>query len=356
MAEVLSQNQIDMLLASMQGEDDGLDGERAEHEEPEKKLRKYDFYSPKKFTKDKLRLLRDVFDKFARIANSQINSLFRLGCEIEVTAIEEQRYYEFANALNDRDILANVTLFQQERRMAKPLLFHVTVPIMLNFMDRLMGGDGDMHVEQDYMYTEVERALYKNIMTYFAEGLGDSWKNYINISTEYHTIEDNPTMLQIIGVDETVLIVVLEIVAENSMTGRISICFPGDLLSDLFAIYDRRNLKEHGKTVDHREEIMGSLHDTPVNVHALLGKVNISMKDLSELQEGDVIRLNKSKDAPVEIDVEGMPWFYGRLGQSKSKTAVLIQSTHERKTEAFPLTMAESAEKKERLREEIKNG
>lgn len=344
MAEVLSQNQIDMLLASMQGSGTDTAEGQTDREEPEKKIRKYDFYSPKKFTKDKLRLLRDVFDKFARIANSQINSLFRLGCEIDVTAIEEQRYYEFANALNDRDILANVTLFQQERRMAKPLLFHVTVPIMLNFMDRLMGGDGDMQVEQDYMYTEVERALYKNIMTYFAEGLGDSWKNYINISTEYHSIEDNPTMLQIIGVDETILIVVLEITAENGMTGRISICFPGDLLSDLFAIYDKRNTKEHGKTVDHREEIMGSLHDTPVNVHALLGRVNISMKELYELQEGDVLRLNKPKDAPVEIDVEGTPWFYGELGQSKSKTAVLIHSVHKKEKEAFPLTMAESAE------------
>lgn len=347
MAEVLSQNQIDLLLASMQDGDGESEEDQRICEEPDKKIRKYDFYSPKKFTKDKLRLLRDVFDKFARIANSQINSIFRLGCEIQVSAIEEQRYYEFANALNDRDILANVTMFQQEKQMAKPLLFHVTVPIMLNFMDRLMGGDGDMQVEQDYMYTEVERSLYKNIMTYFAEGLGDSWKNYINISTEYHSIEDNPTMLQIIGVDETVLIVVLEVFAENGMTGRISICFPGDLLSDLFAVYDRRNTKEHGRSVGHALDIMEGIKNSPVHVNALLGRIEISMRELCELQEGDVIRLNKQKDSPVEIDVEGMPWFYGALGQNKSNVAVLIHELQGgQKEDAFGL-QAEEAEQNE---------
>lgn len=351
MAEVLSQNQIDLLLASMHGGGSEAQEERTEPEQKDKKYRKYDFYSPKKFTKDKLRLLRDVFDKFARIANSQINSLFRLGCEIEVKAIEEQRYYEFANALNDRDILANVVLYQQETRMAKPLLIHMTVPIMLNFMDRLMGGEGDMEVEQDYTYTEVERALYKSIMSYFAEGLGDSWNNYIHLRAEYKKIEDNPTMLQIIGVDETVLIVVLEITAENGMTGRISICFSGELLSDIFAVYDKRNSRENDKAAGHADDIMETLRESPVDVRAVLGRVNVSMKELYELQEGDVIRLDRPKDAPVEIEVEGMPWFYGNLGQKQSKTAVLIHDiheVHEIKQEDLLLKAAEETIEKER--------
>lgn len=351
MAEVLSQNQIDLLLASMHGGGDEVKEKHIGSVQKDKKYRKYDFYSPKKFTKDKLRLLRDVFDKFARIANSQINSLFRLGCEIEVKAIEEQRYYEFANALNDRDVLANVVLYQQDARMSKPLLIHMTVPIMLNFMDRLMGGEGDMEVEQDYTYTEVERALYKNIMSYFAEGLGDSWNNYISLRAEYKTIEDNPTMLQIIGVDETVLIVVLEITAENGMSGRLSICFSGDLLSDIFAVYDKRNSRESDKVVDHAEDIMETLKESPVNVRAVLGRVNVSMKDLYELQKGDVIRLNKPKDSPVEIEVEGVPWFHGNLGQKKSKTAVLIHDiheVHEIKQEPLLLRAAEETMDKER--------
>ena len=70
MAEVLSQNQIDMLLAAMNS---GDDSEKTKSKEnlPEMRYRKYAFYSPKKFTTDKLRLLQDVFDKYTRIVVSQ---------------------------------------------------------------------------------------------------------------------------------------------------------------------------------------------------------------------------------------------------------------------------------------------
>lgn len=49
MAEVLSQSQIDALLSSMQS---GEDVETKASDTPEENYRKYDFYSPKKFTKD----------------------------------------------------------------------------------------------------------------------------------------------------------------------------------------------------------------------------------------------------------------------------------------------------------------
>lgn len=73
MAEVLSQSQIDALLNSMQS---GGGAEEKKEEKPEIKYKKYDFYSPKKYTKDRLKMLRTIYDNYARIASSQINGLF----------------------------------------------------------------------------------------------------------------------------------------------------------------------------------------------------------------------------------------------------------------------------------------
>lgn len=56
MAEVLSQSQIDALLnAARNGE---MDLAAKAESSSEKKYRKYDFYSPRKFTKDRLKMLR----------------------------------------------------------------------------------------------------------------------------------------------------------------------------------------------------------------------------------------------------------------------------------------------------------
>lgn len=329
MAEVLSQNQIDMLLAAMNSGDD-TEKTKSKENSPGMRYRKYDFYSPKKFTKDKLRLLQDVFDKYTRIVVSQVNSMFRFGCEIQVSTIEEQRYYEFSNALKDTDILASLDLMLQGERVNKPVLMHITLPIMLDFMDRMMGGEGDdADVSSDYVYTEIERALYSNIMSYLSEGLGDAWNNYVNMEFCYRHIEDNPTMLQVIGVDETVVIVILEVKGEDGNGGRISICLSGDLLTDIFAIYDRRTYREKNTNfVDMSEHIMDSLNQSLVDISVKLGSVVITMKDLRELREGDIINLNKPKDSLVAVDVAKRPWFEGHIGQHKNNLAVLIEEVY----------------------------
>ena len=61
MAEVLSQSQIDALLsAARSGE---MDLNRSD-QDGEKKYRKYDFYSPRKFTKDRLKMISGIFENY----------------------------------------------------------------------------------------------------------------------------------------------------------------------------------------------------------------------------------------------------------------------------------------------------
>lgn len=324
MSEVLSQSQIDFLLDSLKG---GDSDSKTEEKKPEVKYRKYDFYSPKKFTKDKLRILRDVFEKYARIVISQINSLFRLSCELEIAVIEEQRYYEFSNALRDTDILTSVAVQLQDTWQVKPMLMHITTPLMLTFMDRMMGGSGaNTDVDADYSYTDIERALYKTIMNYMIESLKDSWVNYVDLLFEFEAIEDTPTMLQSIGLDETVVIVTLEARAGDAQ-GRISICFSGDLLTDVFTIFDKKTNKEKSiNYIDSTEDIMHNIRNTELNVSAKLGTVEVMMEDIYNLHVGDVINLNKPRDGDIEIEVENLPWFTGRLGQQNNKMAVLIEN------------------------------
>ena len=113
MADVLSQSQIDALLNSMQNGDT----ESSAPEKPkqiEKEHKKYDFYSPKKYTKDKLKMLRSIYDNYSRVASSQLNGLFRVASEVEVVDVEEQRYYEFSNALNETDVITLVNVGLQD--------------------------------------------------------------------------------------------------------------------------------------------------------------------------------------------------------------------------------------------------
>ncbi len=100
MSEVLSQSQIDALLNAFQS-----GGNEEKPAEPEKKYRKYDFSRPRKFTKDRIKMLNGVFENYTRVLNNRLNALLRINCEIEVESIEEQRYFEFSNAISESDVM-----------------------------------------------------------------------------------------------------------------------------------------------------------------------------------------------------------------------------------------------------------
>ena len=136
MADVLSQSQIDALLKSMQGGggDDSsssttpaqpeqktavVQEEKKKPETPEIKYSKYDFYSPRKFTKDKMKILNSVFENYARIITSQVNGVFRVMTDITVMEVQERRYYEFVNSLNENDVitLVNASVENYSRKL-----------------------------------------------------------------------------------------------------------------------------------------------------------------------------------------------------------------------------------------------
>ncbi|MCI9546145.1 MAG: flagellar motor switch protein FliM [Lachnospiraceae bacterium] len=330
MSEVLSQSQIDALLNSMKGGGDDSAGNSQEKEEKkEVQYRKYDFYSPRKFTTEKLKLLRNIFENYSRIATSQMNSMFRMTSDMEVQDVEEQRYSEFNNALTDSDIMTLVKVTLPEQTKNLPMLMHISPRLMVNMIDRMMGGPGDDDsIDSGYVYTSIENVLYQKVMSYLVNALRDAWSGYIRMDTELERVEQDPSMFQDISVDETVAIIVLS-VQMGKLTGNITICIPGNLLTDIFNIIDRRknmNLDEDQKDANVRETIMNSIRESALRVNAQLGVVEVSLQDLYNLHVGDVIDLNKPKESEVSLFVEDQPWFTGKLGVHKKNMAIKIEN------------------------------
>ena len=271
MAEVLSQSQIDALLnAARNGE---MDLAATAEQKAEKKYRKYDFYSPRKFTKDRLKMISGIFEGYSRIINSWINGLLHTTCEIEIESVEEQRYYEFANALTEGDVLAlsDFKVADLPQSSDSPALFHFTTSLMLSMMDRLMGGTGkvDSKIPADYNFTELELKLYESIVKELIAMLGGSWGDYVDIEFNLRRIETNPTLVQLIGLDETVVIIGANIRFPNC-SGRMSICFPGMRLSNIFSHIAMTNQGTRGRTENNSKAIMGILKDSSLEITAEL--------------------------------------------------------------------------------------
>ena len=330
MAEVLSQSQIDALLsAARSGE---MDLSASAEKKAEKKYRKYDFKSPRKFTKDRLKMLSSVFENYTRVINSRINGMLHTTCEVTVESVEEQRYYEFSNALTEGDVLtiAEVELEGQDHPEEPPVLIHYTTSLMLSMMDRLMGGEGDMDAKlpDSYAFTDMELRLYESLVEDMVSVLGGSWENYIDLTCFYRRIETNPTLVQLIGLDETVVIVGINFQFSNS-SGQMNICLPGTVLANIFTRIAAANQSGRGTGEDNSEEILDILRDSELEISAELGRTELQLRDIYFLDVGDVIDLGHPTEEPVYLYVGGKPWFSGKMGIQNNNMAVKIGETYQ---------------------------
>lgn len=326
MAEVLSQSQIDALLNAARSGEMNLDAPA--EKSAEQKYRKYDFYSPRKFTKDRLKMLNSIFESYARVINSRINALLHSTCEIEVDSVEEQRYYEFSNALTESDVVALAKIDLDRLQGDDPILVHLDTPVVLSMLDRLMGGEGepDAGLPNDYNMTDLELNMYEDLISDLVPIMGSSWENYITVHFEYTRTEVNPTLVQLIGYDETVVIVGINIKFPNC-TGRMSLCLPGEMLTNIFSEISK-NTSRRTTGEDKSEEIFDSLRESELEIVAELARTRILLSDLYHLNVGDIVDIKRSKDAPVFLNIGGRRWFDGRMGTSNKQVAVKIGETY----------------------------
>jgi flagellar motor switch protein FliM len=327
MPEVLSQSQIDALLASVMGGDD-VEKESLDLDDKEKNYRKYDFYSPKKFTKDKLNILRNAYENYCRIVSSRINSLLRVTSEVSLVTVEEERYYEFSNALSDNDALTLINVSMPGAEVGEHIFMHITTPLILSMIDRMLGGSGEdaVNVPSSYVYTDIDLRLYENIARYIVGVMKDGWSNYIDMDFKISKLETPHGLLQEIGMDEIVVIVVIEAVI-NKVAGKITICIPSTLLTNMFSIVESKSAS-HGRQAGGEDktsqEIFSFIEDSSLEVTAKVGDATVLLKDIYDLKEGDIINMNKPKNSDVDVYVEDNPWFKGKLGVQNKNIAVRI--------------------------------
>ncbi len=318
MADVLSQSQIDELLKSMKDEkpEPQKDAQAEKAKTMDKDYNKYDFYSPRKFTKDKMKILTSIFENYARIITSQVNGIFRVMTDITVIEVQERRYYEFVNSLNENDSVTLADAFVEENnKNLVPLMLYISPGMAITLIDHMLGGASEaVKVEEGYRYSDVETALYKKISSHLIQALKDGFSNYLNVEFKIQRIEENPSMIQDVGLDETVAIIHFNVDLAGVAVERIKICMPGTLLEYIFRLIDNRKHIARGYAYeDNREKIFENIRHSPLPVTGQLGKVGLELSDIYHLKVGDVIDMNKPKDSEVKLFVGKQSWFAGTM-------------------------------------------
>lgn len=329
MPDVLSQSQIDNLLNSFSSQ--GTEAFKEIEEQNTKTAKNYDFKTPKKFTKEKLKVIDGIHENYSRLLSSYLTGLMRLYCKVEVLQIEEQKYYEYNNALPDYVLMSVVNLgIDDEDILDTSIIYQLSNPVAYTMMDRLMGGFGSFS-DTSRDFTEIEIGLMTGIIENMIKFMKEAWSNYIEIAPVMTALETNARVLQSIAPDDTVILVMLEVEIKE-MKNTISICIPAINLEGIMAKFTDRfkNSKRYDATKENerRDEILQGVKNTPLTITAVLGETQVDLYDILTLQVDDVIPLGVKIDENVLVKIGNNLWFDGKLGVKSNKKAIKIDNIY----------------------------
>lgn len=320
MGEVLSQSEIDNLLAALSAGELDVDQIQEANERP---VKEYDFKRPAKFSKEHLRTLEIIFDHYGRLISTNLPAYLRKNVQISVTNSETVTFSEFSNSLSNPVILGIVDF--------QPLNGNILIELASNLgyamIDRMLGGPG-LPLDKLRDFSEIEMVILEKIMVICMQLMREPWKNVVEINPVMDRIETNAQFAQVIAPSDMIAIVTMEMKI-GDVSGRMNICLPFFTLEDImdklntkywFASMQKENAETYG---EHIETLIRRI-DMPIK--AVLGKNQVSVNDFINLQVGDIIRLNTDVSSEMEIYVGNLKKFMALPGSVRDKYAVRVTS------------------------------
>jgi len=218
LVDVLSQNEIDALLAALSSGE--MDAEELKKEETQKKVRSYDFKRATRFSKDHLRSLTRIHENFARLLTTYFSTQLRTFVQISVVQVEQLPYDEFIRSIPKMTILNIFEADPLEGRMV--LEVHPNVAYAM--LDRLLGGTGASPTKINAL-TEIENIILERIFSRALETLQEAWKTVADVFPSLEALETNPQFIQIASANDTIALISLSTKIGDT-TGMINLCIP----------------------------------------------------------------------------------------------------------------------------------
>jgi flagellar motor switch protein FliM len=320
MADILTQTEIDALIAAMVNSDQSSDDQRLLQSIP-KRVRQYDFRRPDKFSKDQIRTLQMIHENFVRPLQTYFAGRFRTMVQMVVGSVDQNTYAEFTRSISNPSVICPFTMAP----LPGTCVLDINPLVAFPMIDRLFGGPGAA-LPQLRPLTEIEAAVMQGVIRGTIDVYGEAWKNIADFTLSSGSIETNPLFVQVAAPSEIVITVAIDVrVGEH--VGVITLCLPHLTLEPVLDKLSAHNwFKTQSREV--RPGDMRALESTVgsarVTVVAELGRTDLTIGEILDLAVGDVVVLDNRLTDSVQVQVGNQPKFLGKPGRARGRMAVEI--------------------------------
>ncbi len=287
------------------------------------KVRVYDFRKPNKFSKEQTSTFQVIYGNYARSLGTFLSITLRSTFHVSLVSIEQITYEEFIHSLLD----PSLSVIFNMNPLEGVALLGLSPDIMFVMLERLMGGKGRRPPQQFKNLTEIERTLIEDLSQEMLNLSTQAWENITAFQPKFERIETNPHFVQVVAPTEMVLLVSMDVRADEVVGGTIQYVLPYIFLEPILANLSTKFWFDKTCSIsnkDQQKNIKNQIKSVKIPVRVILGDTLITVRELLELQVGDVVMLNRKSDEALEVVIGHSQKFYALPGLYNDQVAVKI--------------------------------
>lgn len=317
MNKVLSQDEVDALLHGVQSGD--IETETARKDAGG--VRPFDLTSQERIIRGRMPGLEMANERFARFFRNSISSIIMKFVDINIHGVEMMKFGEFMKTI---PVPSSINIIKMEPLKGFALLV-VEAPMVFAFIEYFFGGTSAKHVKSEGRYfTSIEQKIIKKLVGMVLHDMAEAWNVIAQIQPEHVGSEMNPQFVTIVTPTEVVIKIEIHIELEE-FTGKIFFCIPYSMVEPvkerLFSGIQGEKSGVDNRWVARLKEI---LLESYVDIAVEIGRTELTVRELTNLEVGNVISLGKSLSDELVLKIGDIPKLMGTPGFSRGSQALKI--------------------------------
>ncbi|GIL17682.1 MAG: flagellar motor switch protein FliM [Oligoflexia bacterium] len=340
MNQVLSQSEVDALLAAVSDGDAGTPDiggasggggpgsgggggvKTGSVTKDDRVVVSYDLTSQDRIIRGRLPQLEVIYEKFMRSFRVSLSSALRKIASLTLASTDFLKFGEFINTL-PMPTCMSVLRFANLRGSA---LLVIESKLAYALVDSFFGGADRPYTKiEGKDFTQIELQIVRKVVDLAIDDMEAAWESVERIGCSFVRTEVNPQFVGIVPPTDVVIASTFDVELENA-NGTITIVIPYSTIEPIksklqsgFQIESDQTDKKLWTSII-REQLL----ETDLNIRVNLGESEITLGDLMKLKVGDVIPLDQDSTGELDLQIEGTRKFKCFSGVHHGSVAVQI--------------------------------
>src|SRR5690242_16374900 len=238
---------------------------------------------------------------FVRNLVSSLSAYLRSYLTVNLVSVEQLSYAEFLDGLPSPTCIVSLGLSPYDGNGVLELNPSLVFPIL----EMLLGGTGKSSASIQRDITEIEQRLLDGLFRIILQDLREAWKAVTNVDFTIESMETEPQLLHLLAPNEAVVSIGIE-VRIGETVGMMNIALPSIVIKMMRNKFDQQwSVRKTRASDAEQARMLRMLRESDFTMEARLEGPTVTVRDLLNLKEGNLLVFDYPVERPVELMVNG---------------------------------------------------